>query len=61
MDKQPFPLKWNHPLKEIYSFLSDEDIKAIHKLIQTETEHQTSPIPRAVLDKYCEEYLANKH
>lgn len=55
-----FKLNFNHPIKAIYPFLSNEEIKHIFTIIKEETEYNTGPIPRDIFENAVVNYIKQK-
>ncbi len=49
-----WPLHFNHPIKELYPGLSNNDIQHICALIRKETQYKSNDFPGYIFIKYAE-------
>ena len=52
LSSSTFKLKFNHPVKEIYPFLTDNDIKKCFREIREKTDYKNGPIPHEIFQKF---------
>lgn len=60
MNNQEFKLSFNHPVKEIYSGITSDEIKyIINKIREENNNYNNMPIPNDVFSKYYIAHLEN--
>jgi hypothetical protein len=52
-------LKFNHPVREIYPFLSNDNIKKITNAIRENTIYKTGPIPINIFREFIAKFLGS--